>query len=402
LDVSHEINPKRYLISSWFSPHDNSLMVRALVSASMIAPLLSLTILWFAWKETPKHLPLLIATAMIIAGVVSLYITFLDLFSRRLLFTPGVNVKSLVENIYEDFSSQSLLVTVLQSLLYLDETLVQAVVKCIERRANVVDIEQDEVKRNKAAMERVAHVLLNKDAYVAEAPLEEDMLRFLILESIGGPSSEDELVDSVGTRHVQNLLAWVRPKADEGMSGRYAVEPPDVPLVRALCAMAGGLGEALFRVTIAAKTSTLHTDFMRPNWVLPPGAVVSGEFAITAAARLIVLSLNLSGRAMSDWRSSHLAILVVPALNAAYRLRMGAIKYTSMRHKPPVATQLEEDLAVQYEMATPESLPLLIASDRAAIQILRTLKSFDGGRNAQLAIDSDCLKWTTQLLAKET
>lgn len=396
---SHEVNPKRYWSGSWCSPHDISFLIRTVISASITAPFSSIFMLWFVWRKVPQHLVFVITVSTVAAALVSFYLTFLDLFSRRLLFTPGVNIKSLVESIYDDLALESYLAVVLESLMHVDETLIQAVAKCTERRASVVDIEQDEVKRNKLAMERMAHVLLNKNPFIPEAPLEEDMLRFLVLESLGG-RSRDAPIDEIGKRHMRNLMAWIKPKPLDGVCSRYSVEPPTVPLVRALCAVAGGLGEALLRVTVATKVSTFHTDAVRPSWILPPGAVASGEFAITAAARLIVLSVDLSGRGMSDWRSSHLSVLVIATLNTAFRLRSGAVKYASLRHKP-AAVVLGDDLAVQYDMATPESLPLLIASDESAKNIMRTLKSFEGGRNVQLALDSDCSKWATLLLAKD-
>ena len=100
-----------------------------------------------------------------------------------------------------------------------------------------------------------------------------------------------------------------------------------VPLVRALCAYAGGLGEALVRISIQdstfVETAAVGTSSSKRGvqYILPAGATACAKFSLLAAARLV--ALNAQAR-RHGWLS-----LLVP-LCSAFRTSASKWRFCAM------------------------------------------------------------------------
>jgi hypothetical protein len=195
-------------------------------------------------------------------------------------------------------------------------------------------------------------------------------------------------IDKAGVHHVDNIKEWVQPRDKMKMGG----EPLVVPLVRALCAYVGGLGEALIK---CAEKKTPSTE---NPWLLPPGAIVCAEYGVRGAARCIVWNFSHSTGPQVDWRSSHLSMLVPVFLNSVYRLESGMTKFTQVRCGAKASDPLQSLELIRTE--SPELLPLFHACSESAAMVLEKIKSMEGVRRVDFELDPDCQRWTNNILAR--
>ena len=150
-----------------------------------------------------------------------------------------------------------------------------------------------------------------------------------------------------------------------------------VPIIRALCAYAGGLGEALRLVADSKDTDNIDT------WVLPPGALFMAECAIRGATHWILHDIN-SPRSVTS-----LAILIPVLLNSAYKLEDGILRHQQAATGP---TAFDETYMVKVTM--PQLLPLFNVCNDCAKIILQTAKANEGFRRVDFleSLDVDCQK----------
>ena len=203
---------------------------------------------------------------------------------------------------------------VLRNLLHSDDELVKKLGNSTSTRSSVwMDLEQEEQKRNDFAITTMSNILLHKTSKDEAGPhLEDDVLRLAILSSIGGSgSSEKYLVGIIN--------------AEKG--GLSSTEPyAAMPIVRALCAYAGGIGKALL-IIAGSNNRTLRED----EWVLPPAAIYMAECAIRGASRCILHSLNLASSSSSSsvmpGKNTSLSILIPVLLSSAFILENGIVRF---------------------------------------------------------------------------
>ena len=147
--------------------------------------------------------------------------------------------------------------------------------------------------------------------------LEDDILRVLILESIGGKDPDSAGNLGASDRHEKMVKSLVPGVA----AGR--VEPLAVPMIRALCAYVAGLGVALQRLGHAHNPKQPLPTATFEVWALPPGALICSERALIGATRCVVYSITSLGPDDMDWRGTELSMFVpvvlVTALSAAIR-----------------------------------------------------------------------------------
>jgi hypothetical protein len=185
-----------------------------------------------------------------------------------------------------------------------------------------------------------------------------------------------------------------------------------VPLVRALCAYAGGLGEALL---LCSSQKPMLSSF---PWSLPPGAIVQSEYAIRAATRCIFWNISNSVRCQTDWRSSHLSMLVPVLMNSACRLESGLIQYAEMKRSGKHNTNVRSggkqfsNAIVAEPQLTPDQKLLLIKTEcpellslyqecnDSATMILEKLRLLEGARNFDLPLDGITRRWTDSLITR--
>jgi hypothetical protein len=144
-------------------------------------------------------------------------------------------------------------------------------------------------------------------------------------------------------------------------------------------------------------------SFSSEGWVIPAGAAVCAEYAIVAATRFVLLNLSSSSLNM---RHSHLSLLIPTVLHSAHRLHQGISCFAQMcRTRDGFdAVTNKSFLALQY----PELCPTLLASEEAALFILRGLDPSINATNgshiksvcAEIKVHNDCRAWLVELLER--
>ena len=391
--TSHELNPKRSIrvLGSRIIPVFLAGLGKSLFTATLVAPMLAITAAVLVTEQDWEEILNVVFACMATALIVTLYMHGIDEAARSLLCTPYAKLKQLVDEISDDDRSDTCLDVVLYSILHADEALVKQLGMPLTR-PRVLDLEVEEGKRNAESIKTMANTLL----YGVEngSPLEEDILRVTLLESLGGTSSDGSSqggLEGADTRHAHAVRMWVQP-GDAVKEGGKRSEPLAIPLVRALCAYVGGLGEALV-------ICSAHLSPTGNVWLLPPGAIACAEYAIRAACRCIIWNFSNSTRALADWRSTHLSMLVPVVLTSVCRLEAGLVKYAQTRAggKPSEHVDNKIDL---IKTESPELLSLYRACNRNASIILEKLQSLEGTRKVDLELDHECNKWTKELLSR--
>ena len=280
------------------------------------------------------------------------------------------------------------------------------------------NMEEEEVRRSDAAIDAVAGAML--PSFVAATHglgmLEEDTLRLALLESLGGTAPEEEIngapaeARSLGlsSRHYHALRN--RLQASEAAAAQRTQRIPQpmvVPLVRALCAYAGGLGEALVRISIQdstfVETAAVGTSSSKRGvqYILPAGATACAKFSLLAAARLV--ALNAQAR-----RHGWLSLLVPSVLHSAHRLRSGVLRYgESLMQRGTLwngkgfagldANTHDKKIGKFIAIECPDLSRLLADCDEAATIIVRSLMHQDGARDTEIKVHSGCRKWLNGL-----
>lgn len=367
-----------------------------------------------------------------------LYADVADEAIRTALCTPGSKLQRFIQEITlggtpqeSDSSHQSsasleeeelsVVDVMLHSVLHGDAKLVKELWEPTSfRNPNLLDFERYEAERNSYAIKAMAKVLLGSEHVKRplEAFLEEDCLRLSILESMGGSitsgvatAKKSSLSEGAGNdnngypsaqRHRETIQYWVLPPSTATLfktryHHRSGNEPKGAILVRALCAYTGGLGEALIELSGPASQSIM-------TWVLPQAAVLAAEYAVIALSRCITQNLEHNREIASDWRNSHLSMLIPAILNSAFRLHIGIIMYAlSLKRGPPNPQKepnqsiYDVDIAEEIGKPHPDLLRVLYAVDGAVSKILKQLAADDAGALAtpsfQNALDDKCSQW---------
>lgn len=307
-----------------------------------------------------------------------LYLIFINDMARWSLCVPGVNLKKILQDLSEDSSHATLLEIVLYSLLHGDDVLVQSILFPTRRTAGLSLTQEEESFKARENQRHMARILLGTDPHVRASNLEQDMLRVALLEMMGG----GEGTPSGDPRHEQAIQKWILPPATSLWTEERPVEPVAIPLVRGLCAFAGGLGQALFLCSLPHKDARRLEfnldDGPFSSWWVPPGARACAEWAISASARLVVATFTSKESSLyypGDWKGSPLATLVPVVLEAAFALRSGASRHQSCDS-------------------------LVTTCDNAACVIGETLGSLEGRPSLELnsLVDKECRVWLEQLL----
>ena len=228
---------------------------------------------------------------------------------------------------------------------------------------------EDELRRHAAAAASFASWVRRRAAAgPGGASLAADLLRLALLESLGGRGGEAAV-----RRRLALSAAAARP-------GR---PPVAAPVARALCAFAGGTGLALGR---AGRPRRADEDSTAPprgrrraeeRWEFPPGACRALEFALVAAARLVVTNEEATPAKRQEW----LSLLLPCVLQAAFELRCGIYDYARSAagvHGIDVATRDasgKEDEALRSVIAEkyPGLCSVLAACNSSAKMVLTTL-----------------------------
>lgn len=389
---SHEINPFVLLEPTncdWYTNLCRAL-ARNVICTAVIVPAFSILLTKFVlpgFDVKSYHLGMLQMHIQLTTNCILLafYVTSMDEIVRTSLFHPRPNLTKMVNELSDETPEVTLLGVMLNSLLC-DATLVQQVVHApVPTTMN--GPERDELKRSEELTKKMARVVLTprKEYIVSEAPLEEDVLRILLLEILGGGRQESE-------RQQRMIHAWIDRPVPRRQSSKLQ-EPLSSLLVRGLCTFIGGIGEALM---LCSQSSDSRV------WKLSPSFFCSAELATEAVKRCLVRSFTPDGtHTLCDWKCSHLSIQVPSALTALHQLRRGVVRYGIL--------MVQNDNSLGREVGNfsthaPLSKPygkLVQKCDSVALSILQSMKTLKGLGRVDVAItDRECLEWKTLLLAR--
>jgi hypothetical protein len=190
----------------------------------------------------------------------------------------------------------------------------------------------NEDARVKALGQRYGQQLVHKLPQYVEAPLEEDMIRFNILEAFGSSKVNGQ----------QNTLVQSWLKTDpKFMHGGFAQEIPCVPLIRGLCVVVGGMGTALHSISDSTKRTPAST---RGHWELSVGGIIGLSYSVSALEYFLWPDVAIPPRTIQQMKT-----FFPVALSCLYELHTGLQLYRNMHDARPdtreVMQQCEDTVA---------------------------------------------------------
>jgi len=313
-----------------------------------VTPLFSLASLHFfssptnsiVWKDTLLSLPVI----YLITSFITVYVMILHIMVHIVLTVKGLNADRIIStntlkyNEYDQYTVEDLMVeSILSGFCTQDEMidtcLPEAKVKGRSGAYGNTNLEQEEMMRNDKMMKIVADSILDGMACL-NTRVYHDLLTVLLLESIGGndgKGNEDYL--DIPKRHLSFLLRRLNHQMVSEV--QILQQPPIVPVLRALFAYTGGLGEALSDLMLEVR---LNKTVGGMTWSLPPCTLMSLEYAVRGTARLIALNLCEKPEMISTRkRHSRVSILIPTFFAAVFKLRCGLLDYAEY------LTSLEEE-----------------------------------------------------------
>jgi hypothetical protein len=405
--TSHEINPYLYTNSNqtkWFSSIYTNIVSRVLYS-TVIVPITSMivaayTMRWDVGISFTNCLQLYVLLLRNCACM-SMYLYMCDEAIRTSLFYPRPSVSKMIRQWSGDTSSSTMtqLGIILNNLLC-DPSLVEHIVKASYSmtRVGTYSFEKEEILTLEHYTKQMSHVLLSPSYTNAssEAPLEEDVLRIIILEAFGGGSNTNQ-PHSLCERHERLIREWIDRPITHFQSSKVMVKPLSSALVRGLCVFIGGSGEAFTIIASKISSSIVQQKLCKFSMA----AFCSLELSVVAIGRCIARSLtSASGCILSDWKCSHLSIQIPSALIAIYKLRCGVIQYSKIvnqeysNHRSDLAGSKSVGVHLVNEYGQ-----VVRTCDSVASLILQSMKSLQGlGRVDNTLLDRDCQDWKNDLI----
>lgn len=320
------------------------------------------------------------ATAFVICTTIFLYLEIFDQTLRRLLCHYPRNMRRVIAEISDDNSNETFLEVAMISVLHSDMRLVESL--GLPTKPNFLDMEREELRRNELARKTVATTLLSKSTSEdMGAHLEDDIMRLSLLASLGGGSNVVNYSSAIHT----NIELWIQPLNVPSVTSSSR-EPEVVPLVRALNAYVGGLGEALIICSGQKSSASVNP------WLLPSGAICCAIYAVRAVARLILHNLMVSTRTLVDWRSTHLSILIPVFLSSVHWLEEGMVTFTQ--------GGILDNLSSTNRTASiaPELLPIHQEIMECSMAVLEKLTSLEGNRKINFTVTPQCSQWIDSIL----
>lgn len=332
----------------------------------------------------------------------SMYLYIYDEAIRTSLFFPRPSVSKMIRQWSGDTSSSTVTqLGIILNTLLCDPSLVKHIVKASYSmtRVGTYSFEKEEILTLEHYTKQMSHVLLSPSYNNAssEAPLEEDVLRIIILEAFGGGSNTNQ-PHSVCERHQRLISEWIDRPITHFQSSKVMVKPLSSALVRGLCVFIGGSGEAF---TILASKISSSSIVQQKVCKFSMAAFCSLELSVVAIGRCITRSLtSASGCILSDWKCSHLSIQIPSALIAIYKLRCGVIQYSKIANQE--YSNRRSDLAGSKSVGVHlmnEYGQVVRTCDAVASLILQSMKSLQGlGRVDNTLLDRDCQDWKNDLI----
>ena len=321
-----------------------------------------------------------------------------DVLTRWAVCSPGMDADVLMLNSRTDINknNETFLAEdlIIQSILMGDGTTVNEVItppgstkSQLGSMLPFKNHQEDEISRNEIATASFAE-WVQKSSTAFSGKLSDDILRMCLLESFGGggsasPSHPFYFGDTRHTAAVRKRLSLSAAITTPG------AQPIVVSIVRALCAFAGGVGDAMsdcYRMVDKNGQPLRNKKNSAELWKLPPGSLNAVEFAIIAAARFVVLNsvtIDKNGRAVVNpsKRNERLSLLLPCVLQSAYKLTCGLNDYavaTANMYEVNLSTYATsgKNDGVECFIAAkcPELLPVISACNNSAKMVIKTLQ----------------------------
>jgi len=388
---SHELNPNRYRLSQQWTRNQFAVRIKSFFQSLITSTIFVLLSGLASFRTTTAATWTFLGFCVVVSSLITLYLHLYDETLRTLLCSPPTNMKRVVESCADDDRQETYLDVAMYSILHSDDALVKKM--SLPSPPGYRNLEREEGIRNQEAIKTMAKTLLRPspgDRWAAH--LEDDIFRLAILSSLGGTSFSNGAsggIEKAEPYHVDNIVQWLLPDDKMKMEG-LRHEPLIVPLVRALCALTGGLGEAM---------ATCSSDsLLASSWQLPPGAISCAEYSVRASARCIVLNFTYPARPVADWRSTHLSSMVPVFLYSVYLLEAGMLRFANSKSIGAPAPHLGK--VELFKTESPEFLPLYFACMDSVMMVLSKLKTLEGFRRLDFDLDRDCQVWMEALLGQ--
>lgn len=388
---SHELDPIQTMYTFDWNRMQFHAMAAYFIPPSLLVVLWTILFQFYTGNKASGDMISALSISLVTGNVVYLYLVGIDATIRYWLCYCGVNLSNVVAEMADDDSLGTFLKVVMSSLLHQDTNLVSTLSTPLKQSYHI--LEHEELLRASRAAKDLAVTLLHKTrADEAGAHLEEDILCLTILASFGRGAT----IGRITPLQKRNLMHWIRPK-DRIQSAVPRDEPLSAPLLRAICVFIGSLGEALVICSNQA-----------PNdWLLPPGAIACGTYAVRGAARFILFSVESPGNGLADWRASHLSLLIPVFLTSLHRLEFGMIQFVqptnikkSNSSNAVTFESTELEIVRLFRQESPELLPLFEAIREAALTLLEKLHSLENARRVSFAVDHDCSVWINSIYSQ--
>lgn len=274
---------------------------------------------------------------------------------------------------------------------------------------NEYDLEEEELRRNDT-MTWLVQRCIEQGSICGYTTLEDDLLKLNILESFGGNSTpaESDRMDfsmmGLSERHYREIARRIlTPEPPKGTR----IQPPMVPVLRALSAYIGGIGASL-------STSRATTFYISPC------TKTTLEYAVNAASRFIVLNIDRRvNDGYSKKRFNRISLMIPVILEAIYRLRCGICDLACCIYEHDQSSKSSTTVGINGKktsdngnrkaglwviqsrerldsiLSTDPSLEHLVSvCDKAARCIMKTVKDVDGSIDFDAKVRADgCRQW---------
>ncbi|KAL7578346.1 hypothetical protein ACA910_012752 [Epithemia clementina (nom. ined.)] len=369
---AHELDPLLYtgeLDSNWTA----TILEKGLHAMGVAA--LSVAMAFVTAYLSIEHFPAWSVTATLVLftslALLSFWVSAFDHFLRRALFFESY------------FDDQDADVTV--SCLLENSPIVDAVLsKDFDSIQGPMAFQ--ELRRMESLIREMGKFMTKRVEDQIECPLEEDIMRFNVLQSFGGgvegPSPNTSI--SIPKRQREHIIKHIAEK--HAILSSYGNRRVQI-LVRALCVFAGGLGEA-----IHLSLEKRQFRFTEERWKLPPGSIAEMQYVLQAITWIFRVVSNLESQA----GATQLSILVPAVLFAIFRLRSSiSVVLTDVTKGGRSSLEIEPSLLPRLEHVFAEL-------DKAAAFIFFTQSNTTVEQMPLLPLEKPTIEWLQHCCAALT
>ncbi len=262
-----------------------------------------------------------------------------------------------------------------------------------------VDIESEEVRRNKVMMDRVALSILS-GSVCSHISFGHELLKYVLLEAFGGgegPFMQDSIAPyGISKRNYRYISKFFFKMDLLGL----------VSIVRGLCAYSGGIGEALCRLSLnqsskssrpsyESSTSSVFSEHM--TFYLSSSTCESATHAIKASTRFIILNMK------NEKRLNRLSLLIPVVLESIHKLRCGVIDYVHYLYditQSQIGGGAGETFSNFLTLKCPQMANILTACDDCGLKIVQFMKTTDRSTSEinAIKVDDKVKQWLQTLV----